>query len=202
MKKLFLASVASIALAGAAVADTSNFKDVEGTVSATSGMFTFELEGTARTGASVATISAEVFAYNFGNGVDSTVDVFGRYHRNYSVTNEEDFGAGAVYNLVYEANDLALYGSVELEYLTRSNDALVTPMLGSQYRFAHDLTAFAEVSHTWVGNDSWARRDGLAEVGLRVDLADNITFTPSIRHRFEIGGSSVTQAHFGLDFRF
>jgi hypothetical protein len=197
MMKTILAAVAALGLATAATAQTKDFDDLGVTVSAQTGIFTFEVEGSANAGYTSATVGAEVLSYNIG-AVNSTVDVFGTYYRS-----GDDFGIGAVYTATYAVDAWRVYGSVEAEYLTRAEDVLVTPTVGAGYTFNPVLDAFAEVSHTWVANDSWARAGGVAEVGLNIGLADNVTLTPSVRHNFVInGGRGDTQAHVGLNFRF
>lgn len=197
MMKTILAAVAAFGIATAATAENKDFEDLGVTVSAQTGIFTFEVEGSAKDGYETVTLGAEVLSYNIGS-VNSAVDVFSTYYRA-----GDDFGIGASYTATYSVDAWRVYGEIEAEYLTRAEDVLVTPTIGAGYEFTPAVDGFAEVSHTWVANDSWARAGGVAEVGLNIGLADNVTLTPSVRHNFVInGGRGDTQAHVGLNFRF
>lgn len=200
MMKTVMAAVAALGLTFATTASAQDDFSLHGvTVSAQTSIFNFEVEGTANNGVDTVKLGAEVFTYNIGD-VESSVDVFGRYFRNYA--GSEDFSIGAAYTVAYRVDAWSVYGSLEGEYLTSAQDMLVTPKVGTSYQFTPTVGGFAEVSQTWVANDSWSRRAGLAEVGVNIDLIDNVTLTPSIRHNFNTPGRDNTQAHVGLNFRF
>jgi len=198
MKTTILAVLTAVGLAFGSTAVASDFEATELTISAQHGILSFTVEGSADTGYESVAVGAEVLSFNVAGNLNSTVDVFGTYYRT-----GDEFGIGAAAGLTYDLGSLAVYGTGELEYLTKAEVFMVTPTIGTSYTVNSAIGVFAEVGYTWNASDSWSREGGLAEVGVNVSLANNVTLTPSLRHRFDVSGvDNNTQAHIGLAFNF
>lgn len=202
MKRTLIALVAAFGLTATAAA-ANDFNDTGFTLTATTGAFEFQIEGTANTGYNSLRIGAEVLSYNLSDTVDASLDVFGAYYRA-GVTGDasEEIGLGTEYTMGYTQDALRLYGSAEVEYLTRAEVFLVTPTVGAAYQFDTNFEGFAEVGYTWDASNDWAAKGGLAEVGVNIGLAENIVLTPSIRHTFDRAVADNTQVHLGVSFSF
>lgn len=198
MKTTIFALAASLGLAFGSAAAASDFEATELTVSAQYGMVSLTVEGSATGGYENVSIGAEVLSFGVADNLTSTVDVFGTYYRA-----GDEFGIGASAGLTYDLGSVSLYGTGDLEYLTKAETLMLTPTVGVTYTVNPLIGVFTEVGYTWNASNSWIREGGIAEVGVNLSLANNVTLTPSLRHRFDVPGvSNNTQAHLGLAFSF
>jgi hypothetical protein len=197
MKTTILATVSALGIFAGSIAGANDFNTVEATLSAQYGMFNFTVEGTGNNGYQNFTIGADVLSFDLASNVNSAVNVFGSYHRG------DEFSLGTVASVVYDLGAVDVYGLGRLEYFTTAQSLMITPTAGVNYTINSTFDAFAEVGYTWNASNNWSRMGGVAEVGVNVNLADNVTLTPSIRHRFDANGvANNTQAHVGVAFSF
>lgn len=198
MKTTIFAATAAIALAFGSNAVANDFNAIEISLSASHGIFNFEIEGTANTGVNRVRAGAEVLSFGVADNLNSTVGVFAGYRRG-----TDEFSVGTVTGLTYTLSPFDLYANGEVEYFTRSQTFEVTPTVGASYSVNDTITVFGEVGYTWNASNSWSREGGVAELGVNFAIADNVTLTPSIRHRFDAAGvANNTQAHVGIAFSF
>jgi hypothetical protein len=198
MKTTIFAATTAVALAFGSSALANDFNANEISMSASHGIFNYNVEGTANNGFERFSVGAEVLSFGVADNLNSTVDVFGSYRRD-----TDEFSIGAVAGLSYTLNSFDLYANGEVEYFTRSQTFEVTPTVGASYSVNNMISVFGEVGYTWNASNSWSREGGVAEVGINFAIADNVTLTPSIRHRFDMHGvANNTQAHVGVAFSF
>lgn len=195
MKTTIFASVAVLALASS-VALAGDFDNTGLSITAETGKFAITLDGAENSGYTSATVSYEALAYSMGETVDNTLDV---YVSHYDAADE--VSVGATYTMTYAPNEFNLYGSADVEYLVEAEEFHVTPTAGASYIVSEGVDAWAEVGYTWNASNDWARAGGVAEVGVDLAVAQNITFTPSVTRTFDTAADE-TQANLGIKFSF
>lgn len=199
MKTMILAAALAAVTVTATAAVADDFDNTTATVSAEWNRFTFEVEGAEDDGYVSATVGAEVLAYSFGEKTNSALDVYlTHYH------DVDELALGAEYTVTYAPNALSVYGAAQVEYGFDSEAFEVTPTVGAAYEFTATTTAWGEVGYTWNATDDWARVGGVAEIGVDFVVADNITLTPSVVHKFDRanGSADESQLNLGVSLKF
>lgn len=193
--KLFLTSVAALALAGT-VATADDFDNTQAFTTVKTGQFEFTFEGNEADGFLSTEIGAEVLNYGINDNVYSTTDVYFRHHK---LTN--DVTVAAEYTLVYAKDATSVYGAAELEYAFENDNFYLNPTLGTAYIVNPDIEVFAEATYALDATNDFEQRGGAVEFGVDFVVSQQVTLTPSIIRTFDTDDND-TQARIGATFYF
>ena len=174
-----------------------NFDNTVASVTANIGRYSFSVEGTEDTGFTQLGAGANVLSYGITDNVNSTLDVYATWYHS-----DEQVGLGADYTVTYTANDLAVYGVANIEYIAAENDLndgdfFTAPTLGASYQMNDKIGAYTEVSYTWNASNDFSKEGGTVELGANIALADNIALNPALVRSFDTA-NDITQLHVGL----
>lgn len=211
MKLTILAIATSLTVATSAAA--GDFDNTTASVNAEWDRFEFEIEGASDTGYLSSTVGYEALSYNLGADATGTLDVYAKHYDPAGLALlgfvtapgvTDDFALGAAYTVAYAPNTFSVYGSAEVEYLFENEVFLVTPTVGAAYEASNVTTVWGEVGYTLDATNDWDGIGGVAKVGADFAVADNVTLTPAIVHRFDRANGAVddTQLNLGLNLKF
>lgn len=200
MKTVLMGAIAALFVAGSATAQ--DFNDTQAFVDVEVGKLTFGIEASEQSGFTGLEFDYEVLAYPLGAGT-STLDLGVTYF-----DSSETITIDAIYAVrMPAAPTVDVYGSVELNYVASSElavegDVFGTPEVGVEWYASDTTSMFGEVGYVFNLSDDVSNVGAYAEVGMNWDVADNITFTPSVVHTFDGPGADVTEARVGLTLKF
>jgi len=204
MKNILLAAATTLALtstASFAETATENFDNTVASVTVNVGSYSLSVEGNEDTGFTQLGAGVNVFSYGMTDNVDSALDAYATWYHS-----DEQIGLGADYTVTYTANDLAVYGVANIEYIAAENDLndgdfFTAPTLGASYQMNDKIGAYTEVSYTWNASNDFSKEGGTVELGTNIALGDNIALNPALVRSFDTA-EDTTQLHLGVALNF